>query len=172
MNSIQTNDPNVNNAIQEVYHATDILRRPVSGIVSGYHQLPYILISPDDENASRSIQINGRIDVSPRFVISAQMMADTFGEVFDPETFDKSLEGRFFSFAYSRSKNVKVENQDFEIRNFDERAQEHVNRVHDDLQREENVRTALIFGPRFHFYPVSLDRFLNEIIEREFRGSV
>ena len=167
---MQPNDPNLNNQISEVYQATDILRRPVSGIVSGYHQLPYIFISPDDDNASRSIQINGRINVSPRFVLSAQMLADTFGQVFDPETFEKGLEGRFFSFTYSRAKNLKVENQDFEISNFDERAQEHLNRVHDDLQREENVRTALIFGPKFHFYPVSLDRFLNEILDREFRA--
>jgi hypothetical protein len=169
MNAMQSNDPETNRIISEVYHATDILRKPLSGIVSGYHRLPYILISPDDEDPSHSIQIKGRIDVSPRFVISPQMLAETFGQVFDPETIDQSINGRFFSFAYSRSKSIKVENQDFEIRNFEERAQEHMNRVHDDLQREENVRTALIFGPRFPFYPVSLDRFLNEIVDREFR---
>jgi hypothetical protein len=73
-----------------------------------------------------------------------------------------------FSFAYIRQKNIKIENLDFEVQNFDERAQEHLNRVEEDLMRQENVRTGLIFGPRFGYYPVSIDRFVNEILDREF----
>ena len=157
-----------NEAMREVYHKTDILRKPISGIVSGYHRLPYILVAPDDDDESATVEISGRIDVSPRFVITPSMLGDTFGEVFDPETFEGELKGRLFSFAYSRKKNFKLESEEFEVRNFEERPKEHVERVHDDLMRQENVTTALIFGPKFAYYPISLDRFLSEILDREF----
>jgi hypothetical protein len=162
-------DPRASELMREVYARTDVLRKPLSGIVSGYHELPYILVAPDEENEEHTVQINGRINVSPRFVITAQQLAEKFGEVFDPATFNGELQGRLFSFAYHRNKNLKVENQQFEVRNFEERTQERLNRVHDELQREENVRTGLIFGPRFDYYPVSIDRFVNEILEREFK---
>jgi hypothetical protein len=162
------NDPETNKIITEVYQATNILRKPISGIVSGYHQLPYVLIAPDDEDTGRSIQINGKINVSPRFVISPTMLAETFGQVFDPETFSEDISARMFSFSYTRQKSLKIENQGFEVQNFEERAQEHLNRVQEDMMREENVRTGLIFGPRFGYYPVSIDRFVNEILDREF----
>lgn len=162
-------DYHLNEAIKEVYERTDIVRKPLSGIVSGYHQLPYILVAADEENKSGSVQISGMINVSPRFVISPQQLSEAFSDVFDPETFDKQIHGRVFSFAYGRRKNVKVESQNLDIRPFGERPKERLNRVEDDLAREENVRTALIFGPRFAYYPVSIDRFVNEILDREFR---
>jgi hypothetical protein len=158
-----------NEVIRQVYAQTMVLRKPLVGIISGYHELPYILVAPDDENPSASVQIDGQVHVSPKFVISPAMLGDTFGEVFDPETFDKNIEGRLFSFAYARKKNFKLENKRFEVRNYQEAAQDHLNRIHDELLRQENVATALIFGPRFDYYPVSIDRFVNDIVEREFR---
>ena len=162
-------DPRVNATIREGYEATNVLRKPLSGIVSGYHELPYILIAPDTGDTSHSVQVNGRINVSPRFVISADHLKEAFGDVFDPSTFDRQLHARVFSFACNRNKNIKVESQHFEVRHLEDNAEDRVSRVEDDLAREENVRTALIFGPRFDYYPVSLDRFVNEIVEREFR---
>ena len=34
-----------NEILQEVFSKTSILRKPITGIISGYHQLPYILIA-------------------------------------------------------------------------------------------------------------------------------
>jgi hypothetical protein len=158
-----------NETLREIFHKTNILRKPISGIVSGYHELPYILIAPDEANETASIEINGKINVSPKFIIAPNMLAESFGDVFDPETFDKEIQGRFFSFAYGNKKNFKVENEYFHIKNFEERPEEHINRVNDQLGMQENIKTGLIFGPKFKFYPVSLDRFINEILEREFR---
>ncbi len=159
----------LNEEIKEVYERTDVVRKPISGIVSGYHQLPYILVAPSDDDGSGSVQIAGAINVSPRFVISPQQLGEAFSDVFDPETFDKEIHGRVFSFAYGRRKNVRVDSQRLDIRSFDERPTERLSRVEDDLAQKENVRTALIFGPRFAYYPVSIDRFVNEILDREFR---
>jgi len=153
---------------KEIFNKTTIVRKPITGIVSGFHQLPYILIAPDENNDSHAIEINGKINVSPKFIISPSMMSESFGDVFDPETFDKDLQGRLFSFAYSNKKNVKIESEYFKIKNIEEKPDEYIKRVLDQLMGQENINTGLIFGPQFKYYPVSLDRFLNEIIEREF----
>lgn len=158
-----------NRDLRAVYHKTRILRKPMTGIVSGYHDLPYVLVSPDEKNPSNSVKVNGRIHVSPRFILPpGQLNGESFGDVFDPETFDQEIEARMFSFVYSRKGNVKLENTQFEITGVEEGAEDHVKRVLDDLMRQEDIQTGLIFGPRFPYYPVSVDRFISEIIEREF----
>lgn len=167
---MNNNMPYHNNPVlHEVYLGTDVLRRPITGIVSGYHELPYVLIAPDGADESQSIRVNGRISVSPRFVLSAETMGEAFAKVFDPETFDASLQGRLFSFVYNRQKNVKLTSERFEISNVSERAKAHLERTLDQMMKEENTVTALIYGPRFEYYPVSIDRFVNEVLDREFR---
>ena len=163
------NHYNQNPKLQKVFHTTKIMRKPISGIVSGYHELPYILIAPDDDNPSHSVEINGKINVSPKFIISPDTLSETFGDIFDPETIDKEIEGRLFSFAYSRKKNLKVESEYFTVKNYEEKPNEHIDRVHDRLLMQENIKTGLIFGPHFKYYPISIDRFINEILDREFR---
>jgi len=158
-----------NEHLREIFAKTNIVRKPISGIVSGYHELPYILVAPNEENAGSTVEINGKINVSPKFIISANMLSESFGDVFDPETFDQEIQGRFFSFAYGHKKNLKIENEYFHIKNYDEGPEEHINRVNDQLSMQENIKTGLIFGPKAKFYPVSIDKFINEIIEREFR---
>lgn len=160
---------NQNPKLQKIFHTTKIVRKPISGIVSGYHELPYILIAPDDENPSHSIEINGKINVSPKFIISPGTLNETFGDIFDPETIDKEIEGRLFSFAYSNKKNLKVVSEYFTVKNYEENPNEHVDRVHDKLLLQENIKTGLIFGPHFKYYPISIDRFINEILDHEFR---
>ncbi len=158
-----------NDLLNQVYATTKILRKPLSGIISGYHSLPYILITPDDENPTQSIKINGKIDVSPRFLITAEQLSDSFGDVFDPSTFDKEISGRMFSFAYGMKKNLKIKSDYLTITNHDEKASDHAHRMLDQLASQEDVGTAIITGPVFHYYPISIDRFISEIIEREMR---
>jgi hypothetical protein len=158
-----------NETLREVYFKTDILRKPISGIVSGYHQLPYILIAPNDENPMHTIEINGKINVSPKFILSPQALQESFGDVFDPETFDSGIKGRLFSFVYTGNKQLRIESEYFKLQNYEEKPEEHLIRVNDILMAQENTRTGLIFGPKFQYYPVSVDRFISEIIDREFR---
>lgn len=161
-------DPYQNPKLKEIFTKTEVLRRPISGIVSDYHELPYILITPDEKNPSHSIEVAGNIKVSPRFVISPDTLGEKFGEVFDPETFDKEIEARVFSFIYAQKKNLKIESTDFSVTNYEELPGEHAERVLDKLMREENVKTGLIAGPRFKYYPISVDRFIRDILDREF----
>jgi hypothetical protein len=166
---MQYDDPHVNEVVREVYNLTNVVRKPISGIVSGYHVLPYLLVAPDTKNTAHALQVTGRINVSPRLVISPTQLNEAFGDVFDPSTFDGDLHARLFSFAVGRRRNMRVNSEHFEIRSFEEGSQERLQRLEDELAREENTRTALIYGPRFDYYPVSVDRFVNEVLEREFR---
>lgn len=159
------NDPK----LQKIFQTTKILKKPISGIVSGYHELPYILVAPDENNPGSTVEINGKINVSPKFIISASSMQESFGDVFDPETFGDDIQGRLFSFGFAQKKNMKVESKYFTIKNYEENPDDHIDRVHDQLMMQENIKTGLIFGPRFKYYPISLDRFINDIIDREFR---
>lgn len=165
MNSYYDQNPK----LRKIFSTTKIIRKPLTGIISGYHELPYILVAPDDENPSSSIEINGKVNVSPKFIITSTALHETFGQVFDPDTIEKDIQGRLFSFAYNNDRNIKVENEYFTMKNFDENAQDHLDRIHDRLLMQENINTGLIFGPYFKYYPISIDRFINEIIDREFR---
>ena len=117
---------------------------------------------------NNELEINGKINVSPKFIISPTALQETFGDVFDPETFDKDLQGRFFSFALGNKRNFKVKNEFFQMKNIEEKSEEYSKKVLDQLLMQENITTGLIVGPRFKYYPVSIDRFINEILEREF----
>jgi len=171
------NDYRSNESMRDVYDRTDIVRKPICGIVSGYHDLPYIMVAPAVEDGNRTVEVTGRICVSPKFVISMDSFSDTFGDVFDPETFDCAIEGRIFSFASGRGaeagpggRNVKVESRDFTMQRFDDSPGDYLERVSDLLMSREDTRTGLIFSPDFRYYPVSIDKFISEIVDREFRA--
>ena len=68
--------------LRGIFEETRVLRKPVTGIVSGYHVLPYILVGPDKELERRAVEVRGKIRVSPRLVIRPGQEGPTYGEVF------------------------------------------------------------------------------------------
>jgi len=155
--------------LRRVFEDTQVLRKPISGIVSGYHVLPYILVGPDEEQQQRSIEIRGRIRVSPRLILSPRHMGQTYGELFDdPEVMDKALVGRVFSFLYAARHNVQLQSDDLRIIKAERDVRSQVEQAQDDLMRGEILDTGLILSPDVKFYPVSLERFITEILDREF----
>jgi len=155
--------------LKRVFDDTQVLRKPITGIVTGYHVLPYILVGPDEERHQRSIEIRGRIRVSPRLIISPRHMAQTYGELFDdPELMDKTLVARVFSFLYAARHNVQLESDDLRIAKAERDPRSQLDRALDDLMRAEILDTGVIFSPDVKFYPVSIERFITEILDREF----
>lgn len=155
--------------LRKVFEDTQVLRKPVTGIVTGYHVLPYILVGPDEERHQSSIEIRGRIRVSPRLIISPRQIGQTYGELFDDaEVMDKALVGRIFSFLYASRHNVQLESDDLRIIKAERDPRSQIDRAMDDLMRGEILDTGLIFSPDVKFYPVSIERFITEILEREF----
>jgi hypothetical protein len=45
----------------------------------------------------------------------------------------------------------------------------HIERVLEELSQREVINTGVIQTPDVRFYPVSIDRFIREILDQEFR---
>lgn len=154
--------------LRHVFDNTEVVRKPLRGIITGYHVLPYVLVGRQEKEPTRAVEVRGQIRVSPRLVIGVGQEGPTYGEVFrDPDWMDHALVARVFSFKYAPR--VVLENDDLQIRLQERDAQAHVERVLDELTRREVIDTAVILSPDVRFYPVSLDRFIREILDQEFR---
>lgn len=154
--------------LRAVFDQTEVVRKPLTGIITGYHVLPYVLVAPEQGQASRTVEIRGRIRVSPRLVLGVGGGGPTYGEVFaESELMDRSVVARVFSFRYAPR--LMLESEDLQIRRHERTAPQYLEGVLDDLARREIVNTGVILSPNARFYPVSIDRFIREILDQEFR---
>ena len=156
--------------LKHLFERTEILRKPVTGIIAGYHILPYILVGPQEEQPHRSVEIRGKIKVSPRLVLAPGRAGQTYGDLFkEHEVMDETLVARVFSFMYSSRHQVTLESEDLKIERYERNPQAQVERAMDELAMREVINTGGIMAPNVRFYPVSLDRFITEILDQEFR---
>src|SRR6266850_5191348 len=129
--------------LRHVFDETRVVRRPLSGIITGYHVLPYIIVGPEAERPSRSVEVRGRIKVSPRLVIAPGRDGPTYGELFgERELMHHALVARVFSFRYASR--VSLESEDLKIRRQERDAPGHLDLVLDDLSRREIINTGVI----------------------------
>ena len=154
--------------LQHVFDETNVLRKPLRGIITGYHVLPYILVGEEHDRPGRSVEVRGRIKVSPRLVITPNREGPTYGELFgERELMDQRIVARIFSFKYAGR--VSLESDDIKILRHERDAGSHVERVLEELSQREIIDTGVIVSPDPRFYPVSVDRFIREILDQEFR---
>jgi hypothetical protein len=154
--------------LRHVFDETRVVRKPLSGIITGYHVLPYILVGSEHERPGHSVEVRGRIKVSPRLVIAPGRDGPTYGELFgDRDLMHQTLIARVFSFQYASR--VQLESEELNIRRQDHDPERHLERVLDELAQREIINTGVIVSPDARFYPVSLDRFIREILEQEFK---
>jgi len=153
--------------LKEIFENTRILRRPVNGIVSGFHELPYRIAGPLDGG---SVRISGTILVSQRLVWTMRQVAEHFGQVFEGDEgfMDEEIVGRSFQFAVARDPSKGIRNEHLRIERRGESFEELMDGMEDELARSEDTRTGLISCPSPRHYPVSVDRFIREILPREF----
>lgn len=152
--------------LRSVFDGTRVVRKPLTGIITGYHVLPYILVGPERDHPARSVEVRGRIKVSPRLILGGE--GPTYGELFgERELMDQRLVARVFSFRYASR--VALESGELKIRRHERDAPDHLDRVLEELARREVIDTGVIVSPDARFYPVSLDRFIREILDQEFR---
>jgi hypothetical protein len=153
---------------REIFEETEILKKPTTGFVSGYHNLPYILLGRSHEEVERVVEIRGRISVSPKFVISPEHLGSTYGELFGTEEMDEKIIGRIFAFPYIKKHQVNIESEEFAIRNLERRLESAVASVLDELERKEIINTGVIITPNVRFYPISIEKLIMKILDREF----
>lgn len=106
-------------------------------------------------------------------ILSLRQIAERFGDVFEGDEgfMDSQLVARSFQFAVAGNPNRSIRNEHLHIDPRTESADSLAQRLEDEMAREEDTRTALIRCPNPKFYPVSIDRFLREILDREFGAS-
>jgi hypothetical protein len=172
--------------LRRVFERTEIRRSPLTGIVQGYHTLPFSLVGPDDAEASHSdgelpegdastlrgsVLLTGKISVSPKLIMPITPNPEQFGDVFPEEEpfMDPGLVGRIFSFALGKGRNLRIRNEHLHIESFADSDTLVLERVLDDLDRSETIDRAVIWCPEPRFYPVSLEKFILSVLEREFR---
>src|SRR5690349_24267310 len=64
--------------LKHLFETTEILRKPVAGIIAGYHVLRYILVGLQEAYTAASVEIRGEIKVSPRFFLAPGRAGHTF----------------------------------------------------------------------------------------------
>ena len=152
--------------LRHVFERTEVIRKPLAGIIAGYHVLPYILVGPQAGEPGHAVEVRGKIRVSPRLVITPGRDGPTYGELFgESELMDRTLAFRVFSFRYASR--LSLANEDLRIRRHARDIQVHLDRVIEELTRQEIINTGVIFSPDVRFYPVSIDRFIREILDRK-----
>jgi hypothetical protein len=155
---------------KSIFEGTQVRRKPLRGIIAGYHVLPYILIGPQEERQQRSVEIRGKIRVSPKLVLAPRQYGQTYGDLFkDPEVMDQALMARVFSFLYTSRHQVALEHEDLKITRNERDPEAQIHQALNELMRREIIDTGVILCPRVRFYPISIDRFITEILDEEFR---
>lgn len=153
---------------REIFEETEILKKPTTGFVSGYHNLPYILLGRAHEEVNRVVEIRGRISVSPKFVISPEHLGPTYGELFGTEAIDEKIIGRVFAFPYLKRHRVNIESEELTIKNLERKLESVIASVLDELERKEIINTGVIITPNIRFYPISVEKLIMRIMDREF----
>jgi hypothetical protein len=163
--------------LKNIYKTTDIRRIPITGIVAGYHTLPFTLVGPNDEadeSSSKppgSLKLTGKITVSPKLLLTLSSQDERFADMFpEAEPFmDKSIVGRVFSFSTASKKNYRIRNENLHVEEFPGDAHELLANVLNELSRAEIINMGVIWCPEPRFYPISLERFIVSVLEREFK---
>jgi len=155
---------------KSIFEDTTIHKKPITGIVQGFHILPYILVGPDLHKENSSIKLSGEIKVSPRMIVTIRAEDKNFGEIFEEEEpfMDKEIIGRFFSFSSAKFANMEVKGANFMVEKIGKPQEDTLADVIDALTRKEVINTGVILCPQPKFYPISLEKFIYTILDKEF----
>ncbi len=155
--------------MRELFDRTVVVRQPRFGIVSGYHELPYVCLSESIESGYTTTQVSGRVQVSPRFVIRPQQFGPSYEEIFGEENVDNALVGRMFGVLGFQGKPVECKSEFLELKHLDEPIDRVLNETLDHLERHEDITTGVIIAPNAQYYLVSIERFISSVLADEFQ---
>lgn len=154
--------------IKRLFRATVIIQKPTYGIISGYHELPYICLGPNYDSDTGTLRIKGKIQVSPRFVIRPEHLMPSYREIFGDENVDFEIAGRMFGFLGFPQRPVECKSEHIEVSRLEESVDQVLAKTMDELERMEDIATGVILTPNTRYYPVSIERFISGILDDEF----
>jgi len=156
------------NEMREIFRRTQIVRRPTYGIISGYHELPFVCLGESFEVGHETTRVRGKVHVSPRFVIRPSHMEPSYDEVFGEDNVDAELAGRLFGFLGFKGRPVECSSEHLEVKHLDVPVERVLEGTLDDMDRMEDIQTGVFVTPDSRYYPVSVERFIASILEDEF----
>lgn len=156
------------NEMKEIFARTQIIRKPTYGIVSGYHELPYVCLGASFEEGWNTTKVRGKVQVSPRFVIRPTHCEPNYGEVFGEDHVDAELAGRLFGFLGFRGKPFQCTSDHLDVTHLEQSLDSALSVTLDELDRYEDITTGVIITPNSQYFPVSIERFISSILEDEF----
>lgn len=156
------------NEMRNIFDQTVIVRRPRWGIVSGYHELPYVCLGESFESGSTTTRVKGKVKVSPRFVIRPPQFEPSYDEIFGEDNVDMALVGRVFGFMGFRGKPVECKSEFLEVNHLNVSIDGLLSQTLDELERHEDITTGVIITPNAQYYPVSVERFISSVLDDEF----
>lgn len=154
--------------MREIFQGTRIVRKPTYGIVTGYHELPYVCLGQSVEPAYQTTEVRGKVHVSPRFIIRPQHCEPSYEDIFGEDNVDAALAGRVFGFLGFKHKPVECKSEHLEVSHLSVSVDSVLSKVLDELDRKEDITTGVILTPNSRYYPVSIERFIASIVEDEF----
>ncbi len=154
--------------MREIFRRTEIIRKPTYGIVSGYHELPYVCLGATEGLRSGTTEVRGTIQVSPRFLIRPNWYEPSYSDIFGEDHVDKALAGRIFGFMGFKGRPVECKSEHLNLTLLERHLDQVLADVLDELERKEDISTGVILTPSSRYYPVSIERFIAGIIEEEF----
>jgi len=154
--------------MRDIFQRTVIVRRPRYGIVSGYHQLPYVCLGESFEPGKETTKVSGKVHVSPRFVLRPARCEPRYEEIFGDENVDLALAGRVFGFLGFRGRPIECKSEHLEVTHLHGSVDYVLSETLDELERFEDITTGVIVTPNSRYYPVSLERFIASILDDEF----
>ena len=162
--------------LREVFTKTEIRRSPITGIVEGYHTLPFTLVGPNDESDEYTenpgaLKLTGKITVGPKLVMTLGSQDEIFSEIFPEELpfMDRRLVGRMFSFNAGYRRNHRIRNEFLHVEKMVGSDQEVLAKVLNELERAEIINMGVIWCPEPRFYPISIERFIVSVLDRELK---
>lgn len=157
------------NELRTIYQQTVIIRRPTYGIVSGYHELPYVCLGHGAAEGFRTTRVQGKIQVSPRFIIRPPQYEPSYAEIFGEEHVDAGLSGRIFGYLGFKDKLIECKSDFLNVEHSKDSIDVVLSQTMDDLERREDITTGVIVTPNPRYFPVSVERFISSVLDDEFR---
>ncbi len=155
--------------LRVLFDQTVVVRQPRYGIISGYHELPYLCLGEAIESGALTTRITGRIQVSPRFLIRPEHMGPSYREIFGDEHLPEALAGRIFGFLGFKGRPFECKSEYLKVEHLKTPIQETLNESLDWLDRMEDITTGVLVSPNAEYFPVSVERLIAAVLEDEFR---
>lgn len=154
--------------MKSLFDRTVIVKQPRFGIVSGYHELPYVCIGESIQSGYQSTEVRGKVQVSPRIVLRPSHLEPSYAEIFGSEHTSNQIAGRLFGFLGFRGKPVECKSEFLNVSHSNSTVERMLAETLDRLERMEDITTSVLISPNAKYFPISVERLISTVLEDEF----